>query len=63
MGSVLNFHKASRRRRIACLHSLLNQGLSHLSVVGLCRMHVLAIFMSFFENSGMVSVLFTMSCF
>ena len=63
VGSVLNFYKAARRRRIACLHSLLNQGLSRLWVVGLCGMHVLAIFMSFSENSRMVSVLFTMRCF
>ena len=30
VGSVLNFRKAARHRQIACLHSLLNQGLSHL---------------------------------
>ena len=63
MGSVLNFRKAAHRRRIACLHSLLNQGLSRLWIVGLCGMHVLAISISFLENSGIVSVLFTMRCF
>ena len=30
VGSVLNFRKAARRRRIVCLHSLLNQGLSRI---------------------------------
>ena len=63
VGSVLHFRKAARRRQIACLHSLLNQVLSLLWLVGLCGMHVLAIFMSFSENSGIVSVLFTMKCF
>ena len=63
VGSVLNFRKAARRRWIACLHSLLNQGLSRLWIVGLCGMQVLAIFISFLENSGIVSVLFTMRCF
>ena len=63
VGSVLNFHKAAHHRQIACLHSSLNQGLSRLGAVGLCGMHVLAIFMSFSENSRMVSVLFTMRCF
>ena len=60
---MLNFRKAARRRWIACLHSLLNQGLSRLWIVGLCGMHILAIFISFLENSGIVSVLFTMRCF
>ena len=63
VGSVLNFRKAARRRRLACLNSLLNQCMSRLGVVGLCGMHVLAIFMSFSENSGMISVLFIMNCF
>ena len=30
VGSVLNFRKAPHHRRIACLHSLLNQGMSRL---------------------------------
>ena len=63
VGSVLNYCKAARCSRIACLHSLLNQGLFRLWIVGLCGMHVLAIFMSFLENSGIVLVLFTMRCF
>ena len=63
VAKVLNFRKAACHRWIACLHSLMNQGLSRLWVVGLCEMHALAIFIIFSENSRMVSVLFTMRCF